>query len=64
MNKITTKQVNTSSDSQLWEELSDQACATCVGGGLKTLFRPGDLKGYLRQSRRNQRIYRFLFRNS
>lgn len=64
MDKTKTTQVNTSAESQLWEELSDQACATCVGGGLKALFRPGDLKGYLRQFRRNQRIYRFLFRNS
>lgn len=64
MDKTTTEQVNVSSASQLWEELSDEACATCAGGGIKALFNPGDLKGYLRQFRRNQRIYRFLFRNS
>jgi hypothetical protein len=64
MDKTTTEQINISPESSLWEELSDQACATCVGGKLGALFGPGDLKGYLRQFRRNQRIYRYLFRNS
>ena len=64
MNKTTTEQINIAPKSQLWEELDDKACATCAGGKLGGLFRPGDLKGYLRQFRRNQRIYRYLFRNS
>ncbi len=49
MNKTTKEQVNTSFESPLWEELSDEAAAACVGGT------QGDFKEILKGI-----IYRFL----
>ena len=42
MDKTTKEQVNTSFEAPLWEELSDEAAAVCVGGA------PGDFKKYLK----------------
>jgi hypothetical protein len=42
MDKTTKEQVNTSFESPLWEELSDEAAAACVGGA------PGEVRQYLK----------------
>ena len=49
MNRTTKEQINTSFESPLWEELSDEAAAACVGGA------QGKLKELLKGI-----IYRFL----
>lgn len=84
MDKTAREKVNTYFESQLWEEVSDEAADVCVGGittqleslsqssALKTdiqnlwgsLFKPGDLKGYLQQIIRNSYIYGYYFKNS
>lgn len=42
MDKTNREQINTSFESPLWEELSDEAAAACIGGT------QGDFKQYLK----------------
>lgn len=42
MDKTNREQINTSFESPLWEELSDEAAAACIGGA------QGDFKQYLK----------------
>lgn len=55
MDKTTKERVNTSFESPLWEELSDEAAAACVGGD------QGEVRQYLRNIIRGllQRIWWF-----
>ncbi|HAA30767.1 MAG TPA: hypothetical protein DCE56_27575 [Cyanobacteria bacterium UBA8553] len=67
MDKTTKKPVNIFLESQLWEEVSDEAADACAGGTgrqLGSLLAPGDLQGYFKQIIRNLWIYGYYNRRT
>jgi hypothetical protein len=64
MDEKTEEQANSAFESRLWEEISDEAAAACVGGNLRSLFSRSELREYIRQFQKNTRIYRRYLRQT